>query len=98
MGSYLADFLHAHQNFYFTVWPYRKFVKVHWWYRQSELFENVGAKEEVGKNKTDVPIAKKNKNAELVTNHAHLQALYKNTFEKRMEHRIIKPELKQMYQ
>ena len=50
------------------------------------------------KKKTDVPIAKKNKNGELVTNHAHLKELYRSTYERRMEHRIIKPELKQMYE
>ena len=54
-------------------------------------------KKKLGKNKTDVPIAKKNKDGKLVTNHAQLKELYKNTYEKRMEHRIIKQELKQMY-
>ena len=55
-------------------------------------------KKKLGKSKTDVPIAKKNKDGELVTNHVHLKELYKSTYEKRMEHRIIKPELKQMYE
>ena len=48
--------------------------------------------------KTEPPTAKKNAIGELVTEPSKLKELYANTYKKRLEHRIMKPELQNMYQ
>ena len=51
----------------------------------------------VGVKKKDVPVAKKNNNGELVKNSLQLKELYENTYKKRLEHRLMKTELIDMY-
>ena len=55
-------------------------------------------KKKIGGKKNDVPVAKMDQNGKLVTNTLELKELYRNTYMKRMEHRIIKPELLKMYE
>ena len=54
-------------------------------------------KKKLGVKKKDVPIAKKNEKGELVTNSVQLKKLYESTYKKRLEHRMMKPELVNMY-
>ena len=55
-------------------------------------------KKKLGAKKKDVPVAKKDTEVKLVTNSLELKELYKNTYKKRMEHRVMKPELTKMYE
>ena len=48
-------------------------------------------------NKTELPTAKKDDNGELVRERSKLKQLYESTYKKRLEHRIVKPELKNLY-
>ena len=54
-------------------------------------------KKKLGVKKKDVPITKKNEKCELVTNSVQLKKLYESTYKKRLEHRMMKPELVNMY-
>ena len=54
-------------------------------------------KKKLGAKKKDPPVAKMNENGKLVTNAVQLKELYRNTYQKRMEHRKMKPELMNMY-
>ena len=45
----------------------------------------------------DPPIAKLNEQEELVTESSQLKQLYEATYKKRLKHRVMKPELEQMY-
>ena len=54
-------------------------------------------KKKLGASKKDIPVAKKNTEGNLVTNSVQLKELYKDTYKKRMEHKVMKPELSNMY-
>ena len=47
--------------------------------------------------KSDPPTAKMNENGELVTDPSKLKELYKTTYQKRLKHREMKPQLVDMY-
>ena len=49
------------------------------------------------KKKTDVPTAKKNEKGELITAPSQLLRLYEATYRERLRHRLIRPELSEMY-
>ena len=54
-------------------------------------------RKKLGGKKCAVPVAKIDSNGKLVTNSEQLKELYKSTYKNRMQHRIMKPELKQMF-
>ena len=54
-------------------------------------------KKKLCKKKSEVPIAKKDENGKLVTEHSKLKQLYETTYKTRLEHRVMKPELKSLY-
>ena len=54
-------------------------------------------KKKLGGKKCAVPVAKIDSNGKLVTNSEQLKELYKSTYKNRMQHRIIRPELKHMF-
>ena len=47
--------------------------------------------------KSEQPVAKKNFSGELVTQPTKLKELYENTYKNRLSHRVMKPELVEMY-
>ena len=47
--------------------------------------------------KSEQPVAKKNLSGELVTKPTKLKELYENTYKNRLSHRVMKPELLEMY-
>ena len=54
-------------------------------------------KKKIFKKNSELPSAKIDENGEIVTTAAQLKKLYKNTYENRLKHRKIKPELIKMY-
>ena len=54
-------------------------------------------KKKICAKKADPPVAKKNEKGELVTEPSQLKKLYETTYKRRLEHRIMKPQLEEMY-
>ena len=54
-------------------------------------------KKKICAKKPEPPVAKKNEKGELVTDTLKLKELYETTYKKRLEHRMMKPELAALY-
>ena len=54
-------------------------------------------RKKISSKKTDVPTAKKNEKGELITVPSELLRLYESTYKERLRHRLIRPELSEMY-
>ena len=55
-------------------------------------------RKKISNTKSEPPLAKKNAKGELVTESSQLTKLYQTSFQKRIEHRSMKPNLLTMYQ
>ena len=54
-------------------------------------------RKKLGVKKNEPPVGKKNSKGDLVTEHSQLKKLYEETYRKRLEHRVMKPELSSMF-